>query len=131
MNANLLLNVGPKPDGTIDDASSERLRGVGAWLEEYGETIYGTRGGPVAAQEWGVTTKKPGVVYVHLLKAPAPDADGWTQLSGAGKLAERPLKVFGSGIEVPSRAGADGSLFVRLPTTEAGTVDVILTAAGD
>lgn len=131
MNANFLLNVGPKPDGTIDDVSAERLRGMGEWLKKYGETIYGTRGGPVTAQEWGVTTKKPGVVYVHVLKAPAPDADGWTKLSGAGSIAERGLKVFGTDTEVESRPGADGDLFVRLPEAAAGTIDVVLTAEGD
>ncbi len=128
MNANLLLNVGPKPDGTIDDVSAERLRGMGEWLEQYGETIYGTRGGPVAAQEWGVTTKKPGVVYVHILKKPEADADGWTHLSGAGKLAARLLKVLSTGVEVPSRIGAGDDLFVRLPKTDAATIDLVLMA---
>jgi alpha-L-fucosidase len=131
MNANLLLNVGPKPDGTIDEVSSERLRGIGEWLKQYGETIYGTRGGPVAAQDWGVTTKKPGVVYVHVLKAPAADSEGWTSLSGAGELADRPLKVFGTDSEVESRGGVDGALLVRLPEPADGTIDRVLVASGD
>ena len=131
LNANLLLNVGPKPDGTIDDVSAERLRGMGEWLKQYGETIYGTRGGPVTAQEWGVTTKKPGVVYVHVLKAPAADAEGWTSLSGAGELADRSLKFFGADNEVESRAGADGALLVRLPAAADGTIDRVLVASGE
>jgi alpha-L-fucosidase len=131
MNANLLLNVGPKPDGTIDDVSAERLRGMGEWLRQYGETIYGTRGGPVAAQEWGVTTKKPGVVYVHVLKAPEADADGWTNLSGAGKLAEHSLKVFGTDVEVASRVGAGDDLFIRLPEADEAMIDMVLVAEGD
>jgi alpha-L-fucosidase len=65
--ANLLLNVGPMPDGTLQAEHVERLREVGRWLEANGETIYGTRGGPLAARSWGVTTHKDDRVYVHLL----------------------------------------------------------------
>ena len=42
-NGNLLLNVGPKADGTIPDEISNVLRGMGGWLKVNGEAIYGTR----------------------------------------------------------------------------------------
>jgi alpha-L-fucosidase len=42
-NGNLLLNVGPKPDGTIPGEASNRLLGLGNWLKVNGEAIYGTR----------------------------------------------------------------------------------------
>ncbi len=42
-NGNLLLNVGPKPDGTIPDEAANRLLGLGEWLTMNGEAIYGTR----------------------------------------------------------------------------------------
>ncbi len=67
-NANFLLNVGPRPDGTIQPEFADRLREVGAWLRANGESIYGTRQGPVAARDWGVTTRKGNKIYVHLLK---------------------------------------------------------------
>lgn len=41
-NGNLLLNVGPKPDGTIPDKAVSLLLDVGAWLGVNGEAIYGT-----------------------------------------------------------------------------------------
>jgi alpha-L-fucosidase len=41
-NGFLLLNVGPKPDGTIPEEAKERLRGIGDWLRINGEAIYGT-----------------------------------------------------------------------------------------
>jgi alpha-L-fucosidase len=42
-NGNLLLNVGPRPDGTIPDEVQQVLRDVGSWLSVNGEAIYGTR----------------------------------------------------------------------------------------
>lgn len=42
-NGNLLLNVGPKADGTIPDEVVTVLKGMGAWLKVNGEAIYGTR----------------------------------------------------------------------------------------
>ena len=42
-NGNLLLNVGPQPDGTIPEPVQQVLREVGAWLKVNGEAIYGTR----------------------------------------------------------------------------------------
>ena len=42
-NGNLLLNVGPKADGTIPEIQAARLRALGAWLNTNGEAIFGTR----------------------------------------------------------------------------------------
>ena len=42
-NGSLLLNIGPKPDGTIPGEEERMLREIGAWLERNGEAIYGTR----------------------------------------------------------------------------------------
>ena len=65
--ANFLLNVGPRPDGTIQPEHASRLAEVGQWLEKNGETIYGTRGGPLPPRPWGVTTHKGSRVFVHVL----------------------------------------------------------------
>ena len=65
--ANFLLNVGPMPNGKIQPEFVTRLQEIGRWLEKNGESIYGTRGGPVSPRPWGVTTQKDNKVYVHLL----------------------------------------------------------------
>jgi alpha-L-fucosidase len=65
---NLLFNVGPKPDGTIEPLQVERLKEMGKWLEKYGYTIYGTRGGPFKPTDWGVSTRKGNKIYLHILK---------------------------------------------------------------
>jgi alpha-L-fucosidase len=64
---NLLLNVGPMPDGQIEPRQAARLREIGAWLEKYGESIYATRGGPFERGRWGAATYKGNTIYLHLL----------------------------------------------------------------
>ncbi len=66
-NANFLLNVGPMPNGRIQPEFVERLQEVGRWMAANSESIYGTRGGPIAPRSWGVTTQKGDTVYVHVL----------------------------------------------------------------
>lgn len=72
MNANFLLNIGPKPDGTIQPEFVSRLKEMGAWLNRNGDSIYGTRGGPITPRPWGVTTRKGNKVYAHILDWPDP-----------------------------------------------------------
>ena len=69
-NANLLMNVGPQPNGELPATALQRLKEVGEWMKQYGETIYGTRGGLVAPRDWGVTTQKGNTLYVHILNYP-------------------------------------------------------------
>jgi alpha-L-fucosidase len=68
--ANLLLNVGPRPDGTMPPDAEQRLREMGRWLATYGGSVYGTRGGPIAPRTWGVTTQRGDTVFVHVLDWP-------------------------------------------------------------
>lgn len=67
---NLLLNVGPMPDGRIEPRQVDRLRKIGNWLKEYGESIYATRGGPAPSTEWGGMTSHGTMVFIHVLKWP-------------------------------------------------------------
>ena len=64
--ANLLLNVGPQPNGKIPATALDRLREIGEWTSRYGETIYGTVAGDIPVQEWGVTTRKGNRLFVHI-----------------------------------------------------------------
>ena len=74
-NGNLLLNVGPMPDGVIPKIQKEVLLRIGDWLKINGEGIYGTR--PWERAEGKTTdnldirfTQKNGTIYIHLLNKP-------------------------------------------------------------
>lgn len=74
--ANLLLNIGPRADGTLPDEAVGRLEKMGEWLSVNGESIYGTQAGCIAEQSWGVTTRKDRTLYLHLLNPEALPASG-------------------------------------------------------
>ena len=63
---NLLLNVGPMPTGEIAPEQANLLKEMGAWLAKYGESIYGTRGGPFKPGDYGVSTRQGNTIYVHI-----------------------------------------------------------------
>ena len=66
---NILLNVGPRPDGVIDPAQANLLKEVGAWLAKSGEAIYGTRGGPWKPTKSIASTRKDNTIYLHVMKS--------------------------------------------------------------
>lgn len=66
-NANLLMNIGPQPNGELPAIAIDRLKEIGEWMNRYGETIYGTRGGDVAPHTWGVSTRKGNRLFIHIL----------------------------------------------------------------
>ena len=116
--ANLLLNIGPQPNGELPATALERLCGMGAWLERYGESIYGTRAGEVAPQPWGVTTRKGDVLYVHLL-----DLEGsQLELSLGGKV--KSAEVLNDGQKVAFRQ-KKGVVTLSIPEHDP-TVDYVI-----
>lgn len=66
-NANLLMNIGPQPNGELPAIAVERLKEIGKWMDVYGETIYETRIGDVAPHPWGVSTRKGNRLFIHIL----------------------------------------------------------------
>jgi alpha-L-fucosidase len=118
--SNFLLNVGPMPNGKIQPEFVERLKAIGKWLEKNGESVYGTRGGPITPRPWGVTTQKGNSVYVHILnwQDPAlllPKMD--KQITGARMLGT------GDKVEVVT---ADYGTVLKLPASAKDPVDNIV-----
>ena len=101
--ANLLLNIGPRPDGTIQPEFSERLHELGNWLQTHGPSIYATRAGPITPRPWGATTQRGDTVFVHVLEwnDPAIALPSW-------------------GRRVVSAKMLDGSAVVDIQQTSAG-----------
>ena len=99
---NLLLNVGPKPDGTIPEPLVERLRDIGAWLAVNGESIYGTRQVKGIKASAGKLTQKGDRLFVHLEGRPGDTL----ALSGlAGKLAGARMLATGEALNIEAESG--------------------------
>lgn len=70
---NLLLNVGPRSDGTIPAESAEILREAGAWLRRNGESIHGSSRSPFTWSNWGRVTTKGSRIYLHICNSTGPE----------------------------------------------------------
>ena len=121
---NLLLNIGPQPDGALPAAALERLAGIGAWLRENGETIYGTQAGPVTPRAWGVTTRRGDKIYVHVLAWPA--AALFEPLRGE---RVREAKAFADGRRLEFRQDEEG-VTLRLGERPAGPDHIVELTMG-
>jgi len=121
-NGNFLLNIGPMPTGKIQPEFVERLRGIGKWLDRNGESIYGTRGGPIPPDSWGVTTQKPGKVYVHIMNWKG----NLLALSKMPPVTSAKLLTSGTSVGVTP---IEGGIVLRLPERrdDADTVVVLET----
>lgn len=88
---NLLLNIGPKPDGTFPQESIDRLKEIGDWMKVNSEAVYSTHASPFKSLSWGRCTQKPidgGTrLYLHVFDWPK---DGQLYVLG---LANKPLKA--------------------------------------
>jgi alpha-L-fucosidase len=132
---NLLLDVGPMPEGRIEPRQVDVLKGVGAWLAGHGESIYGTRGGPFKPGAYGASTRRGNLIYVHVfaweggsLRLPAIRAKVvGSRVLGGGKVA---VTQTGAGLEISVPEGdrhpADTVVVLELdrPASAIPAVDV-------
>jgi alpha-L-fucosidase len=125
VNANLLLNVGPMPNGKIPPEQVERLQQMGAWLGKYGASIYGTRGGPLTPRPWGVTTKKVAktgtTVFLHVLDW--QDAVLSVPALGGKVRGAHALK---GGAAVKYQEAPGGGLLLELPASARDDLDTVI-----
>lgn len=118
--ANLLLNVGPQPDGELPEQALERLKEIGAWMRENGETIYGTQGSPFGQRAWGTATRKGDRLFVHVM---TPED---TEIFLPG-VAAKSAREFAGGKKVPYTK-AKGGTTLHLPQLPQ-SVDYIVEVA--
>lgn len=119
-NANLLLNIGPRPDGSLPDEALERLADIGEWMKVYAPTVQGVRGGVVPPHEWGVTTQKGNTLYVHVVE---PGFDAILLPYTGAKL--KGAKEFVSGKKVKYSVTPQG-IVLSLPERAENTPDQVI-----
>jgi len=120
---NLLLNIGPEPDGSVDPTQADRLHAISKWMKRNHESIYGTRGGPYKPAGSYVSTRKGDTIYIHVLRwdfdsvmlPPLPRHIVSSKLVGHGKV-EVTQTADGIHIDVPanSRVAADTVVALKL-----------------
>jgi len=116
---NLLLDVGPDATGVIPADQARRLVEMGEWLAKYGESIYGTRGGPWKPTKAIASTRQGNTIYLHVYKW---DGDHVTlpdiprKVTAARLLAGGPAQV----------RQAEGELVVRVPQSAHEPLDTVI-----
>ena len=116
---NLLLNVGPMPDGRIEPRQVDRLKEMGAWLAKYGQSIYATRGGPYKPAKHVVSTRNGRTVYLHII--------GWPEETL--RLPALPAKIVSSSVLTGGKASVeqtDAGIEIRVPAADRQEIDTIV-----
>jgi len=118
--SNLLLNVGPMPNGKIQPKHMESLKKIGEWLLLNGETIYGTTEGPVAPNNEMVSTQKAKTVYLHVM-------DSSKELFFIPNFKERikTMTFYKNKGKVTFKLDKYG-LFIEIPENQKDTIDTII-----
>lgn len=118
---NLLLDIGPRADGTIPAEEVEMLRELGRWTAKHAEAVYGTRAGIPAGhvQAYTALNKAGDVLYLYLPYAPS----GVVQLAGLKNKVRR-VRVVGNGAPLKVRQYNDidwseipGVYYFEVPAT--------------
>jgi len=125
---NILLNIGPKGDGTIDPPDAEILAGIGKWMAVNGESIHGTERTPLDRQAWGDSTVKANTLYLHVMNWPS---DGKVLVGGlTSKVTQAYL--LSDTAKHPLKTAVEGSdLLVQVPATAPDAVDTVIVLKTD
>jgi len=130
---NYLLNVGPTSEGLIPEPSVERLKEVGRWMKQNGQSIYATTASPFKLLPWGRCTKKlhegGATLYLHVFNWPA---DGKLVVPGLrNEITTAALLVAPQNPLPMARSGIDVVLTVPSTAPDAICSVVVLEAKGD
>jgi len=119
---NYLLNVGPTKEGLIPEASVSRLKAMGAWLKVNGDSIYGTKAGPVYGLPWCRTTRRGSTVYLHVFDWPKGGKLSVKNLVDAGlKLKSAKLLATDKALTIDSSAHV-----ILAPTAAPDGIDTVI-----
>lgn len=111
--SNLLLNIGPQPDGKLPATALDRLKGIGEWMAVYGESVYGTGATGIPEQSWGVTTRNDDCIYLHLIEPLEGVESIYLPLGPTGKSKVKSVKAMKDGTPLKYKV-TDGRLVITL-----------------
>jgi alpha-L-fucosidase len=94
---NLLLNVGPRGDGSLPTEVTERMDAIEHWMQRNGESIVGTEPGLESWQWYGPSTSRGNLVYAHALMRP----EDFVTVRGVRTKRLRSVRALTSGEELP------------------------------
>ena len=120
---NILLDVGPSPEGEIFDSEVSRLAEIGDWMKTCGSSIYGTSGGPYSnSGKWGGSTCKGNTIYLHIFHWPGDSLE-------LPPLKAKVLKIgnLSNPSAVPTFQQDEKSLVIQLPKDQQDKVDTVIT----
>jgi alpha-L-fucosidase len=118
--ANFLLNTGPMPNGKIQPENIDTLMVMGGWLKQYGESIYGTRKGPIRPNKWGATTQNGNTIFVHVLDL----EDEQLEIPALDQKIKS-ITFFDDGSKVKYKK-SDKGLMLQIPSDKRNEIDTIL-----
>jgi alpha-L-fucosidase len=119
---NMLLNIGPRGDGTIDPVDAAILGNIGAWMRVNGESIYGCDRTPLPVQSWGASTRKGNRLYLHVFDWPK---NGRLVVSGLRTDASA-ARLLATTAPVTPRRIAPEDVELTLPATAPDKSDTVI-----
>ena len=119
-NGNLLLNVGPMPDGRIEARQATRLKEIGDWLKMNGEAVYGTLGGPYEPTNNYATTRKENKIFLHVINTDTAFIDL------KGLMGRKIMKTYTMSGKAVSIQPLDDGYKIMLPAELTGKLQYII-----
>lgn len=121
---NLLMNIGPKGDGTFDARDVTILQGIGKWVDKNNESIGNAGASGLPLQNWGVSTLKGNKLYLHVFEWPK---DGKLYVGGLQTaVSKASLLVDASKKALPVKSNGQHDLVIQLPAKAPDTANTVL-----
>lgn len=120
---NLLMNIGPKGDGSFDGKDRQILKGIGDWLQTNGESVYGTVASPLPLQSWGVSTLKGNKLYLHVFNYPA---DGKLYVGGLKSAIAKSYLLANSKKQLTTKRLNEKDILINLPANSIDSINTVI-----
>lgn len=131
-NSNLLLNIGPMPNGELPQQALDRLAGIGEWMRGHSLSVDGTTSTTIPEQAWGVATQNAEALFLHVLSPETlPVRDGVCRLvvplPADMKPARKDAVSLLSGEKLKYEISKDGFLTVILLQSSVEDIDTVIS----